>query len=75
MISPTLIGGILGLAFYYHYQNLIGIIIGFGIGLLGLFLGIVWASRIFKSKKGTIWFISRIMATPDLDKNDGNKSA
>ena len=70
MISPTLIGGIIGLAVYYRYENLIGTMIGLGTGLLGLFFGIVWASKIFKSEKGTFWFISRIMATPDLDKNE-----
>ncbi len=76
MISPTLIGGIIGFAFYFRYQNLIGTLIGLCFGFLGLTLGIVWATKIFKSNKGTFWFISRIMATPDLDKkeqNDGHK--
>jgi len=67
MISPTLIGGIFGAIIYFNSENLIGKIAGISIGVLGLLIGIILATKIFKSKKGTVWFISRIMATPELD--------
>lgn len=36
---------------------------------IGLVIGIIWATRQWKGK-GTIWFMSRIMATPELDNPD-----
>ncbi len=70
MISPTLIGGIIGLAVYFNYQNLTGKVIGIGIGFIGFLIGIFWATKIFKSKNGTIWFMSKISATPELDEKE-----
>ncbi len=67
MISPTLIGGIIGAGIYVYFQNLTGKIIGISIAVIGLLIGIIWATKIFKSKKGTIHFMSRISATPELD--------
>ena len=50
-------------------QTFTGKIIGACICVLGLIGGIVWATKRYKSKKGTIWFMSRTMASPELDKN------
>lgn len=66
MLTPTLIGIVLGGLFYLYSPNNIGKIVGITISLVGLIIGINWASRI-KKKYGTIWFVSRIMATPELD--------
>lgn len=70
MISPTLIGVIIGIIVYLNFPNTTGKVIGISIGILGLLIGVIWATKIFKSKKGTVWFMSRIMATPELDKKE-----
>jgi hypothetical protein len=67
MISPTLITGIIGVGIYFYFQNFTGKIIGISIASIGVLIGILWATKIFKSKKGTVHFMSRISATPELD--------
>lgn len=70
MASPLLIGIAVGVIVYAYNQNLTGIIIGASISLLGLIIGVIWATKVWRSKQGTIQFLSRIMATPELEKND-----
>ena len=72
--SPFLIG--LAIAALVYFQNpsdarfIFAVIIAFA----GLITGIFWATRVWK-RKGTIQFISRISATPELDnKEEGNPS-
>lgn len=60
--SPTLIGAIVGVVI-----GLAGNVgLGMVVGLLGLTIGILWALRVSK-KEGTNRFMSRTMATPELD--------
>ncbi len=73
MLSPTLIGGIIGTVVYHKYPSVLGKMGGISIGIIGILIGIVWATKIFKSKKGTIWFMSRVMATPELDEKEVNE--
>ncbi|TRW89353.1 hypothetical protein [Flavobacterium sp. GT3R68] len=68
-ISPTLLGFGIGCIVYYNFQNSIGFIIGIVISIIGLVCGIVLATTKFKTT-GTVHFLSRIMATPELDKPD-----
>jgi hypothetical protein len=68
MISPTLICGMIGVGVYFYFQNFVAKIIGISIAAIGLLIGIIWATKIFKSKKGTVHFMSRLSATPELDK-------
>ncbi|QLH47641.1 MAG: hypothetical protein HWD58_19720 [Bacteroidota bacterium] len=70
MISPTLIGGIAGIIIFNEYPSLIGKLTALGIGFIGLLIGIIWATRIYKSPKGTIYFMSRVSATPELDEKE-----
>ncbi len=73
--SPFLIGILIGGIVYYNFENRFGLIIGILLSLLGLIVGIIWATRIWK-KQGTTQFLSRVIATPELDKKedktDGN---
>jgi hypothetical protein len=64
--SPLLIG--LGIAAFLYFPNPseTRLIIAIIVAVLGLVIGIVWANRIWKTK-GTMWFVSQISATPDLD--------
>jgi len=64
--SPLLFASIIGFIIYISKPSTIRLIIAIVIATLGLIIGIFWATKIWK-KKGTIHFMSRIMATPDLD--------
>ncbi len=68
-ISPTLIGAILGFLFFLKFKNSNGIIGGIIILLIGVIIGVIWATRIWKTK-GTSNFMSRINAMPELDNQD-----
>ena len=64
--SPLLLGIIIGFVVLLGNPFGVGLIIGTAVALLGLVIGIVWATRIWR-KRGTINFMSRIMASPELD--------
>lgn len=66
VFSPTLLGIAFGFGIYYNFPNLTGMIIGILIIVIGLIIGIVLATKKFKTT-GTIHFLSRIKATPELD--------
>ena len=66
MLSPTLVGLALGGLCYLYSPTAFGKILGTIITVTGFIIGIFWATR-DKKKYGTIWFVSRIMATPELD--------
>ena len=66
MLSPTLVGLVLGGLFYLYSSDLVGKIGGLVIATSGLVIGLIWATHA-KKKHGTIWFLSRTMATPELD--------
>lgn len=64
--SPLLIGLAIGAVIYFSDPTSIRLVIGVVITTIGLVIGIIWANKQWKGK-GTIWFMSRIMATPELD--------
>jgi len=66
VISPLLIGLGIGAAFYFSEPGTFRLVLGILIAAYGLILGAVLATSIWK-KKGTIHFLSRISATPELD--------
>jgi len=65
--SPLLIGLVIGIIIYVYEPTVTGIVIGSIITIIGLIVGIVFASRIWK-KHGTMNYISKLNETPDLDK-------
>ncbi len=69
VLSPFLIGLIIGAIVYFTGPNTNRLIIGIIVAVAGLLVGIVWANKHWK-EKGTIHFISRVMATPELDKSE-----
>lgn len=75
-ISPLIVGCVIGYIAHYFIQNTLGIIIGISIGLVGFILGIILANRSWK-KGGTVTFLSRVISTPDIDKDldDSKKQA
>ena len=64
--SPFLIGLGIGAFIYFPNPTLTNLIIGIVISIIGLIAGIIWATKIWKTK-GTMWFVSQVSATPDLD--------
>ncbi|MGH2666449.1 hypothetical protein [Flavobacterium sp.] len=66
-ISPTLIGLGLGCILYYNFQNTIGLIFGILIAVIGLFCGVALATNKYNTT-GTVSFLSKVNASPDLDK-------
>ena len=71
--SPFLATAILGAIIYFSKPNTTRLVIAVAIVTIGLVIGIIWATRVWK-KKGTIHYMSRIMATPELDnKNEEQK--
>ena len=69
--SPFLAVSIIGAFIYFSKPNTTRLIVAIAIVTIGLIIGIIWATRVWR-KKGTIHFMSRIMATPELDnKEDG----
>ncbi len=67
VLSPTLIGMLFGIIVYGTFQNQTGEIIGLALVAIGFIIGIIWATKKFKTT-GTINFLSKISSTPDLDK-------
>ena len=66
VLSPTLLGIGFGFGCYYFFPNENGKIFGVIIAIIGFMIGLVWATKKFKTT-GTIHFLSRISATPELD--------
>lgn len=64
--SPLFFGLIIGLVIYGIYPTNIGLILGVAVATLGLVIGIIFATKIWK-KRGTVDFISRVSASPELD--------
>ncbi len=64
--SPLLIGSVIGFIVYLTIPDLTGTIIGISIAAIGLIIGIIWATRVWK-RKGTIEYVSRLSASPELD--------
>lgn len=73
VLSPTLLGIGLGLGIYYHFPNQNGMIFGVIIAIIGFIIGIIWATKKFKTS-GTIHFLSRISATPEIDNAEKTES-
>jgi len=64
--SPLLIGLGIGAYLYYRNPTTLFLIMAIALGLIGFMIGILWANKVWKTK-GTMWFISRVNASPDLD--------
>ena len=67
--SPLLIGLIVGAIIYFPNPTTTRLVLGIIVATLGLVIGLIWATKQWKGK-GTIWFMSRIIATTELYKPD-----
>lgn len=67
--GPFLLGALIGFLVYHKNQNSTGLITGMLIAAAGLVLGII-AGIFIRKKTGTVNFLSRVNASPELDKKD-----
>ena len=65
-LSPLLLGTIIGVLIILPNPSTPRLILGGLSALAGLITGILWANKQWKGK-GTVWFLSQLIATPDLD--------
>ncbi len=66
--SPLAAGLLIGFIVYKVMNNTIGLIIGIVLAAAGLVAGILYANKIWK-QQGTVEFIARSSASPELDKS------
>jgi hypothetical protein len=64
--SPIIIGLAIGFGIYASNPGTAGAIVAILIAIIGLIIGIIWATKVWK-KKGTMNYISKIYESPDLD--------
>jgi len=69
MLSPTLLGILIGTIIYYNFQTDTGLAVAISIVIIGFIIGVVFATRKFKTT-GTINFLSRISASPDINQDE-----
>ncbi len=69
VIAPLLLAAIIGCIVYFSHPTTFRLIIGISVTIVGLIVGILYANKIWK-KKGTVHFIARASASPELDDLD-----
>jgi hypothetical protein len=69
---PLLLGLLAGACIYFSDPTTVRLVIGIGVVITGLITGIVFATRVW-NKKGTVYFVSREMASPELDNLEEDK--
>ena len=70
--SPLLAGLVIAALIYFSNSSTFRLVIAIGVILIALIIGIVFATRVWK-KQGTMHFVSRISASPELDNLDEEK--
>lgn len=70
--SPLLFGLIIGACIYFSNPNDTRMALAILVVVAGLVTGIVFATRVWR-KQGTMHFVSRVNASPELDHLDEKK--
>jgi hypothetical protein len=68
-IAPAIIGSFLGLLLWLNFRNGWGLVGGGVLVLLGIVVGVAFAEKARRGK-GTIEFMSRTSAHPELDRDE-----
>lgn len=72
-LSPLLIGILIAALVYFPNPNSFTLIIALTIIILGIIIGLILALKIYKSKEGTIHFISKTTSTPEIEETKETK--
>ena len=70
MLSPTLAATLIGGIVVYNKQDETGLMIAASLIFFGFNIGIVWATYVWKKYGSTTSFLSRVSASPELDKKE-----
>ena len=70
--SPFLLAVIIAVIIYLNVSGILGLILSVSILMVGVVVGVILATRIWKTQ-GTTTFLARIHATPELDKINHEK--
>jgi amino acid transporter len=71
-VSPLLFGLVIGALIYFSNPGTFRFVLAILVVTIGLIAGIIFATRVWK-KGGTMHFVSRVMATPELDGEEEKK--
>lgn len=66
VLSPTFLGAFIGVIIYNSNPNTTNFTFATLLIIVGSIVGVIWATRVWR-KHGTMRFLSRIDASPDLD--------
>lgn len=66
-LSPLLLGIILAVVIYLSVPTSVGLVLGGIIIGISSVIGVLWANKFFKSKKGTIWYLSQTNSWPEVE--------
>lgn len=69
-LSPFIISLILATVIYVAFDSIFSIILSVLILIIGIVIGIKLANKVYKSKEGTMHFVSRVSASPELDEEE-----
>lgn len=69
-LSPVIISLIVSIVIYAAFDSVLSQILSILIFISGITIGIKLANRIYKSKEGTMHFVSRVSASPELDEKE-----
>lgn len=69
VVSPLIIGSVIGIFVYKNYPTEMGAMIGILIAVLGLLFGVIWATKVWKSR-GTVEFMSKVSSNSQLINSD-----
>lgn len=70
--SSILICSGIGALIYFQNPNFTNLLFAICITIVGIVVGILFSNKIWKTK-GTVWFMSRVSASPELDNQCENK--
>lgn len=71
--SPLTLSLLVAAFIYFSNPSILRLIIAILVILLGIIIGIIWATKVYKSKRGTVGFLSRVN-TPPQNEEVANKN-
>jgi hypothetical protein len=70
VLSPTLAAALIAGIILYNKQDENGLMIAASLIFFGFIIGVVWATYVWKKHGNTTGFLSRVSASPELNKKE-----